>query len=173
MSVRAQIRRAFPYLVIAVVGFALAYIIILIFVLPTKIVPRKQAPYVRDTAPLIIPTDPDAFQPTPNPVTVAPYIPPAAPIPTDVPHLVGMMLPDARGVLNTLRLNIIVQYDTSSIDTPNTVLRQSPLAGTTVSAHGVVTVTVSRLPTADDTTARHQRDRLPPIQADTTDTTQE
>ena len=171
MNVRARVRRAFPYLVIAVAGFALAYVIVFVFILPSKILPGAKTPYVPDSSQILEPID-TGIQPAPNSVAVAPpvagdYMPPPAPIPVDVPDLVGMALPDARGVLNTLRLNTSVVRDTSSTNPPNTVLSQTPAPGTKVSEHGIVTVTVSYFPPLPDSQSspRSQHDSsLPPIQ---------
>jgi hypothetical protein len=153
MNVRALIRRAFPYLLIAIIGFALAYVVVFVFVLPTKIVPPKTPPYHPDSSQILLPIDP-SMQETQNPVTLAPpvgsFIPPPPPIPVDVPDLVGMALPDARGVLNTLQLNTVVHRDTSSLQPPGTVLRQSPEPGAKVSEHGTVTVTASYFPPVPD-----------------------
>lgn len=153
MNVRALIRRAFPYLLIAIIGFALAYIVVFVFVLPTKIVPPKTPPYHPDSSQILVPID-TSMQDTQNPVPIAPpigsFTPPLPPIPVDVPDLVGMALPDARGVLNTLQLNTVVQHDTSSLQPPGTVIRQSPEPGAKVSEHGTVTVTASYFPPVPD-----------------------
>jgi hypothetical protein len=163
---RALLRRAFPYLVIAVAGFAIAYVVVFTFVLPTKLVPSKEQPYVPDTSELPLQGD-TGVQPLPPPVTVAPpagiYTPSPAPIPVDVPDLVGMALPDARGVLNTLQLNTAVERDTSSIQPPNTVIHQSPEAGAKVSAHGTVTLTASYFPSLPDSGKPQGPESLPPI----------
>ena len=57
MDSRALLRRAFPYLVIGIGGFALAYVIIFVFVLPSKIVPPARQPYSPDSANILKPID--------------------------------------------------------------------------------------------------------------------
>jgi hypothetical protein len=175
VNIRAHVRRAFPYLVIAVAGFALAYVIVFVFVLPSKIVPNPKVPYTPDSSDILLPID-SGVQPAPNAVTVAPpvmgsYAPPAAPVPVEIPDLVGMALPDARGVLNTLQLNTSVVRDTSSTNPPNTVLSQTPRAGARVSEHGIVTVTVSYFPPLPDSQHAARPESLPPIQAEPDTTT--
>ena len=64
MDQRALLRRAFPYLVIGIGGFALAYVIIFVFVLPSKIVPPKREPYNPDTASVLQPIDTTQWYPT-------------------------------------------------------------------------------------------------------------
>jgi hypothetical protein len=156
--------------VIGIGGFALAYVVIFVFVLPAKMVPPTQRPYVPDTPAVLRPIDTGTAPPEvpvePSPVTDAISQPPAidtTPIPA--PDLVGMSLPDARRVLNSLRLRPIVTRDTSSFQPPNTVLRQSPAADSLVLVGASVTITASYFP--PDSTADTMRVRpgapLPPI----------
>lgn len=64
-----------------------------------------------------------------------------------VPDLVGRTMPDARSALEQIGLRIgSVGRDTSSIQIENTVLRQSPPAGATVSAGATVGIVLSRFP---------------------------
>ncbi len=174
MSLRARLRRAFPYLVIGIGGFALAYVVIFVFVLPSKIVPAARQPYVPDSSTVLRPIDttvaPSNGYPVGPPVE-PPYVaarivaPPEDTTPILAPDLVGMSLPDARGVLNSLRLRAVVSRDTSSFQPPNTVLRQHPGADSSVSVGGVVNVTVSYFP-RDTTPASMPIQRgssLPPI----------
>jgi hypothetical protein len=149
---RALLRRAFPYLVIGIGGFALAYVIIFVFVLPSRIIPPPKQP-APDTATVLQPIDTTTLPP-PDTETIQQAIvpmaraPEAAPDlgPTDVPDLQGMALSDARAVLNSYRLQASVRHDTSSFQPPNTVLRQSPAAGERIASGETVTLTVSYFP---------------------------
>lgn len=169
MSFRARLRRAFPYIVIGIGGFALAYVVIFIFVLPSKIVPPAPQPYVPDSSKILRPIDTVAAPPPPAPPVEPPPVsarivqaPPEDTKPILTPDLVGMSLPDARGVLNSLRLKSTVTRDTSSFQPPNTVLRQYPAVDSLIAVGGTVTLTVSYFPrdTTSDT-MRVQR-RNPP-----------
>ena len=158
MNFRALLRRAFPYIVIGIGGFALAYVVIFIFVLPAKIVPAAPQPYVPDSSKTFAPIDTGvtapSIQPATEPAPVPARIVPdtaAAPAPVIVPDLVGMSLPDARSVLDNLRLVTVVTRDTSSFDPPNTVIRQQPPPDSTVAGGGRVILTVSSFP-PDSTT---------------------
>lgn len=178
MDQRALLRRAFPYLVIGIGGFALAYVIIFVFVLPSKIVPPKREPYNPDTASVLKPIDttvqPPPFEPPVPQATVPMAVPPAqtSNAPVDVPDLEGMALADARAVLNSYRLQATVRRDTSSFQPPNTVLRQSPAPGTRLSPGGAVTLTVSYFPPekSADSAPRALPESLPPARP-VTDTT--
>lgn len=153
MDSRALLRRAFPYLVIGIGGFALAYVVIFVFVLPSKIIPPPQPPYTPGSAPVLQPIDTSVVQLPADtgfsqvvvPMGGAPEAPPDLG-PTDVPDLVGMALADARAVLNSYRLQASVERDTSSFQPPNTVLRQSPEPGARIASGATVTVTVSYFP---------------------------
>lgn len=71
----------------------------------------------------------------------------AGPATVQVPDLVGRAVPDARSALEQIGLRIgSVGRDTSSIQIENTVLRQSPPAGSTVSAGAPVGIVISRFP---------------------------
>jgi serine/threonine-protein kinase len=71
----------------------------------------------------------------------------AGPATVQVPDLVGRTMPDARSALEQIGLRIgQVGRDTSSIQIENTVLRQSPPAGATVSAGATVGIVLSRFP---------------------------
>lgn len=148
MNYRALLRRAFPYLVIGIGGFALAYVIIFVFVLPSKILPPPRTPYIGDTATALRPIDTAVPTPTTEPPPVQATIPVPAPTaaPMIAPDLVGMLLPDARSVLNGLRVSVAAQHDTSSLNPPNTVLRQVPEAGASMPANGTLTLVVSYFP---------------------------
>lgn len=167
MQRRAVLRRAFPYLVIGIGGFALAYVIIYAFVLPSNILPPATVPYVPDSSHILRPIDTAATAVSAEPSATAATIPMAdpkpAPLPVQVPDLTGMALPDARGMLNSLRLRTIVERDTSSLQPPNTVLRQLPLPQTNVPQSGTVTVTVSYFPPDTSNAATHDsaRDTIP------------
>jgi hypothetical protein len=157
--------------VIGIGGFALAYVVIFVFVLPTKIIPsqRQQAgpnaaavPQPIDTAvPAISQQQPQTpSEPPPVSERVIETPPERPPIPT--PDLVGMSLPDARGVLNNLRLKTAVARDTSSFQPPNTVLRQDPEADSLVATDGTITLTVSYFPpdSTSDTMRVQRKDTL-------------
>ena len=152
MNFRALLRRAFPYIVIGVGGFALAYVVIFIFVLPAKIVPSAPQPSVPSTMTTLAPIDTGlapviATPAEPPQVTAQIAEPPATDtIPILVPNLVGMSLPDARGVLNGLRLRAAVSQDTSSFQPPNTVISQSPLPDSLIVIGDTVLLTTSSFP---------------------------
>jgi hypothetical protein len=150
---RALLRRAFPYLVIGIGGFALAYVIIFVFVLPSKIVPPAKQPYIPDSSGILQPIDTSVVHLPPDTgfqqATVPMGMPTETPQdlgPTNVPDLVGMALADARAVLNSYRLQASVRRDTSSFQPPNTVMGQSPEAGARIASGGTVTITVSYFP---------------------------
>ncbi|MEO7103821.1 MAG: PASTA domain-containing protein [Gemmatimonadaceae bacterium] len=183
MNFRALLRRAFPYMVIGIGGFAFAYAVMFIFVLPSKIVPPAPQTETADTASTLQPIDtglaPQAASPITAPIeppAVAAQIteaPPSDTIPILTPNLVGMSLPDARGVLNRLRLRVAVTRDTSSLQPPNTVVRQLPLPDSLILVRGTVSVTVSYFPpdSTSDTMRLRQRQPLPDTatRADTAD----
>ena len=169
MNFRALLRRAFPYIVIGIGGFALAYVVILIFVLPTKIVPSApQPPAAPASSPVLQPIDTGVAQPPPMPAEPPPVTariiqPPRDTTPVITPDLVGMALPDARGVLNSLRLRTIVTRDTSSFQPPNTVIRQNPAANLSIRPGESVTLTVSYFPPdSTSNTIRVPRTTAPP-----------
>lgn len=175
MNFRALLRRAFPYIVIGIGGFALAYVVIFVFVLPSKIVPSAPQTESFDTASSLQPIDtgvaPQAAQPIAPPVEPSPVAaqiteaPPDDTVPILTPDLVGMALPDARGVLNRLRLRVAISRDTSSFQPPNSVLRQSPLPDSLILVRGIVSITVSYFPpdSTADTMRLRQRKPLPGI----------
>ena len=71
----------------------------------------------------------------------------AGPASVQVPDLVGRTVPDARSALEQIGLRLgNIGRDTSSIQIENTVLRQSPPAGATVSAGAGVGIVTSRFP---------------------------
>ncbi|HEY5087127.1 MAG TPA: PASTA domain-containing protein [Gemmatimonadaceae bacterium] len=151
MNFRALLRRAFPYIVIGIGGFALAYVVIFVFVLPSKIVPSAPQPYVPDSSHILRPIDTGVtsappLPEEPPPVTARIVQPAVDTTPILAPDLVGMSLPDARGVLDGFRLRVVVTRDTSSFQPPNTVLRQFPAADSLVKVGGTVAVTVSYFP---------------------------
>ncbi|MEO7042571.1 MAG: PASTA domain-containing protein [Gemmatimonadaceae bacterium] len=183
MNFRALLRRAFPYIVIGIGGFALAYVVMFVFVLPSKIVPSAPQTQTFDTATSPQPIDTglatQVVQPISPPIEPSPVAaqitetPPDDTVPILTPDLVGMTLPDARGVLNRLRLRVAVTRDTSSFQPPNTVLRQTPLADSLILVRGTVSITVSYFPpdSTSDTMRLRQRKPLPGIAhgADTAD----
>jgi serine/threonine-protein kinase len=64
-----------------------------------------------------------------------------------VPDLYGRTVGEARSMIEQLGLRIAgISRDTSSLQPENTVIRQLPSAGQTVSAGGPVSLTVSRFP---------------------------
>ena len=168
MKSRALLRRAFPYLVIGIGGFALAYVIIFVFVLPSRIVPRAAPAYVPSTNPALQPIDTQPHAPADS----TPIFPAGNGIAahtggtrTLAPDLVGMSLPDARTILNSDRLRTIVQRDTSSLQPPNTVIRQIPAGGASLASDATVTLVVSMLPpiVPSDTMPLQRGASLPPI----------
>jgi hypothetical protein len=173
VNFRTRLRRAFPYIVIGIGGFALAYVVIFAFVLPSKLVPTAPQPYVPDSSRSLRPIDtgmaPPAAPAAPiEPPSVTAHIvqaPATDTVPIIAPDLVGMPLPDARGVLNGLRLRTAITRDTSSFQPPNTVLRQLPAPDSAIKVGGTVTLTVSHFPpdTAPDTMRVQRGKTLPPI----------
>jgi len=169
VNFRALLRRAFPYIVIGIGGFGLAYVVMFVFVLPSKIVPSAPQTQTFDTAASVQPIDtgvaPQAAQPVappaePSPVTAQiTEAPPDDTIPIVTPDLVGMSLPDARGALNRLQLRVAISRDTSSFQPPNTVLRQSPAADSLIMVRGTVSITISYFP--PDSTSDTMRLQLP------------
>lgn len=64
-----------------------------------------------------------------------------------VPDLIGRTVPDARAALEQIGLRVgSMGRDTSSIQIENTVMRQSPPPGATVSAGATVGIVISRFP---------------------------
>jgi beta-lactam-binding protein with PASTA domain len=64
-----------------------------------------------------------------------------------VPDLYGRSVGEARSMIEQLGLRIAgISRDTSSLQPENTIIRQLPLAGKTVSAGGPVSLTVSHFP---------------------------
>src|SRR5215210_6314282 len=69
------------------------------------------------------------------------------PATVQVPDLYGRSVGEARSMIEQIGLRIAgVSRDTSSLQPENTVIRQLPAAGQTVSAGGPVSLTVSRFP---------------------------
>jgi serine/threonine-protein kinase len=69
------------------------------------------------------------------------------PATVQVPDLYGRTVGEARSMIEQLGLRIAgVSRDTSSLQPENTVIRQLPAAGQTVSAGGPVSLTVSHFP---------------------------
>lgn len=154
MAGRAVAQRAFPYLVVAGVGFALGYLAVLLFVLPPSIPSLHSviaqsdtagrggvAPTVADTAPAAAPVGSSDM--VSGETTSTPQVPE---IPVVIPDLAGMSLADAKPVLDGLQLQVIVERDTSSLQPENTVIRQTPVSGTQVPQGSSITIVVSRFP---------------------------
>ncbi|MEO6863917.1 MAG: PASTA domain-containing protein [Gemmatimonadaceae bacterium] len=171
MNFRARLRRAFPYIVIGIGGFALAYVAIFAFVLPSSVVPPAPRPYVPDSTRVLQPIDTGLTPPVAPPVEPPAVAAQIVQAPSDdttpilAPDLVGMSLPDARGVLNGLRLRASVTRDTSSFQPVNTVLRQFPAADSTIKVGGTVALTVSYFPpdSTSDTMRVQRGNKLPRI----------
>jgi beta-lactam-binding protein with PASTA domain len=69
------------------------------------------------------------------------------PASVQVPDLYGRSVGEARSMIEQLGLRIaVVSRDTSSLQPENTIIRQLPVAGQTVSAGGPVSLTVSHFP---------------------------
>jgi hypothetical protein len=178
VNFRALLRRAFPYIVIGMGGFALAYVVISVFVLPATTVPAAPQSNVSPTAPALKPIDTGSVQaimpPVEPPQVTARIIQPPADdtVPIVVPNLVGMSLPDARGVLNGLRLRAAVSRDTSSFQPPNTVIRQSPLPDSLIVVGNTVLLTASYFPKDTTTDTMRLQVGIPlPIAGPAIDTT--
>jgi len=152
---RALVRRAFPYLVIGVGGFVLAYVIIFVFVLPARVVAPPPRVYVPDSSHVLTPVD-TTLPPPDTAILGAPAMPIIAPdtTPVAVPDVTGMVLRDARTVLDETRLGTRVERDTSSLQPPGTVLREAPAPGTMLRAGGQVTLVVSYFPARPDSLSR-------------------
>jgi serine/threonine-protein kinase len=64
-----------------------------------------------------------------------------------VPDLYGRSVGEARSMIEQLGLRVAgVSRDTSSLQPENTIIRQLPASGTTISAGGAVSLTVSHFP---------------------------
>jgi hypothetical protein len=152
--------------VIGIGGFALAYVVVFVFVLPTKIVPPAPQPPATDSAqPSLQPIDTGAtpaIQPPMEPPPVAATItesPSADTVPVPIPDLIGMSLRDARRTLDQLRLRAAVSRDTSSFQPPNTVIRQSPAPESMIRVDGTVMITVSYFPPESPSDTIQQTER--------------
>lgn len=173
MEWRAQVRRAFPYLVIAVAGFAVAYVIVFVFVLPSRIVPRR--PSARGAQEANTPGDsqgapsettlssPVPFAPPANQAPLPGVVPGAPPNAVQAPDLVQMALSDALAVLHDLQLTARVRRDTSSSQPENTVLSQSPPPGTMLAPGGSVVLTVALFPPLRAASPRDSAARPAPV----------
>ena len=66
------------------------------------------------------------------------------PATAEVPSLIGQSLPQARGRLQTLGLQVgVVEIDTTSIEVANTVISQEPEAGQAVASGAMVKLVIS------------------------------
>jgi hypothetical protein len=163
-------RRAFPYIVIGIGGFALAYVVISVFVLPPKTaVPTPQI-HVADTSRSFQPIDTGEqdliVQPPIEPPPVSAQIA-EEPLSQDTatvvtPDLVGMSLSDASNVLDGLQLRVAVTHDTSSFQPPNTILRQNPTADSLIRVGGTVMLVASYFP-SDSTPSATATQRGPAL----------
>lgn len=71
----------------------------------------------------------------------------SGPATVQVPDLIGRTVPDARSALEQIGLKVRgIARDTSSIQPENSVIRQNPPPGSTVSAASGVAITISRFP---------------------------
>ena len=69
------------------------------------------------------------------------------PASVQVPDFYGRSMGEARSMIEQLGLRIAgVSRDTSSLQPENTIIRQLPAAGQTISAGGPVSLTVSHFP---------------------------
>jgi beta-lactam-binding protein with PASTA domain len=69
------------------------------------------------------------------------------PATVNMPDLYGRSVGEARSMVEQIGLRIAgVSRDTSSLQPENTVIRQLPTAGATISAGGAVSLTVSHFP---------------------------
>jgi serine/threonine-protein kinase len=69
------------------------------------------------------------------------------PATVNMPDLYGRSVGEARSMVEQIGLRISgVSRDTSSLQPENTVIRQMPAAGQTISAGGAVSLTVSHFP---------------------------
>jgi len=69
-----------------------------------------------------------------------------------MPDLYGRSVGEARSMVEQIGLRISgVSRDTSSLQPENTVIRQMPAAGQTISAGGAVSLTVSHFPSPPST----------------------
>jgi serine/threonine-protein kinase len=137
-------RRVVPYLIIAVAGFSLAYVLMYIVLertSPAHVQPEETSQQADNTTA----TPPDAAT-VPADTTPLPPPEPIQPATTDVPSVIGMSLDDARAVLADRALAVVVQHDTNSFQPPNTILRQTPEAGQILPVNSVVTLTASMFP---------------------------
>jgi hypothetical protein len=147
VKVRALVRRAFPYLVIALSGFALAYVVVFFFILPSKVIPPEVPATPHETSDTLLPVIAPMSPPQPETVVAPPIsaMPPEHSL-VQVPRVLGMDLNQAQILLDGAQLITVVRHDTSSFELPNTVLRQSIPAGRSVVPNDTIVITVSRFP---------------------------
>lgn len=150
MAPRTRTGSALLYVLTGIIGLALAYFVVAFFIIPDDgsgnvtqsaninqskadtLLPVTPAPSVDDILPEV----------TGEPVAE----PPASVIPVIIPNLVGKDLWDAQRLLDESKLVTVIRYDTSSFELPNTVVRQSPMAGQRMFRNDTVFVTISQFP---------------------------
>jgi serine/threonine-protein kinase len=95
---------------------------------------------------LVISTNPPAGQQIQLPGTVDVVVS-KGPATVQMPDLFGRSVGEARSMVEQLGLRVAgMSRDTSSLQPENTVIRQIPAAGQTISAGGPVSLTVSHFP---------------------------
>src|SRR5450759_3753408 len=100
---------------------------------------------------LVIATSPPAGTKVELPGTVD-IVLSKGPATVNMPDLYGRSVGEARSMVEQLGLRISgVSRDTSSLQPENTVIRQMPAAGQTISAGGAVSLTVSHFPSPPST----------------------
>jgi hypothetical protein len=145
----AYARRAIPYVLIAVAGFALAFVVTYYFVLPDA-PPQKVVTTTTDSTQRLLPVTEapslDEIMPDIEGPALPPDEPPEPIVAVTVPDLIGKDMWDAQETLHRLRLVVIIRHDTSSFEIPNTVVRQTPSAGQRLFPNDTVIVTISQFP---------------------------
>lgn len=150
MALGSLTRRAFPYMLIACVMFALAFAVVYFFILPDA--PPEDFASLSDSTSVSSPRNPEApaaedIMPDVQAPALPPDEPPLLPIvPITMPNLVGKDMWEAQQILDKMRLIVVLRRDTSSFELPNTVVRQSPPSGQRMVQGDTVFVTISQFP---------------------------
>ncbi len=151
MAPRTRTRSALLYVLTGIIGLALAYFVVAFFIIPDEdgsANSTQSANLNPSKADSLLPVNPapsvDEILPE---VTGQPVAePPTSVVPVIIPNLVGKDLWDAQRLLDESQLVTIIRYDTSSFELPNTVVRQSPMAGQRMFRNDTVFVTISQFP---------------------------
>ncbi len=149
MAFAARIRRVIPYLFVVLGGFALAFIVTYLFVLPES--QPDAGPATPDSARVLRPAGKAPSMDEIMPEVQAPDLPPDEPpvipvVPIAVPDLTGKDMWEAQQMLDRMKLVVIIRRDTNSFELPNTVVRQTPPPGQRMFPNDTVIITISQFP---------------------------